>query len=204
MAGRDDIVSKKRALRGALRARLSSITPERMATASRAAAQRVCETEEFRRASAVMIFLPLRYEVDARHIALRAWQLGKTVTVPLAGHEQKHMIPVLVRSLEEPMDCDPYGVQTPSHCEPFPADMLELVVVPGLGFDRNGHRLGRGAGFYDRFLAQPRLHAATCGLAIEEQVVPEIPAEPHDLRLEMLATDTQLLRFTASPMMERD
>lgn len=198
----DQVAQDKRALRVELRGRLARIEADRLAMASRAACERVAATDEFRRASAVMIFLPLRYEIDARVLALRAWQEGKTVTVPLVGHAQKHMIPVTVRSLEEPMDADQYGVQTPCNCQPFPVELLDLVVVPGLGFDRGGRRIGRGGGFYDRFLAQSSLRATTCGLAITEQMVARIPAEPHDVPLDMLATDTDLFRFTASPMME--
>jgi 5-formyltetrahydrofolate cyclo-ligase len=204
MAAHEDMPTMKRALRAALRARLAAVNPARLAAASRAAALRICDTEEFRRASALMIFLPLRYEIDARPIALRAWQEGKTVTVPLVEHKRRHMTPVIVRSLEEPMDCDTYGVHKPRRCEPFPIDLLDVVVVPGLGFDRGGHRIGRGGGFYDRFLADPDLRATTCGLAIAEQMVASIPAEPHDAPLDMLATDEQLLRFAVSSMMERE
>src|SRR5688500_13734165 len=106
-----DIAAAKHALRTELRVRLARIGDSRLEAASRAAADALCATDEFRRASAVMIFLPLRYEIDARPIALRAWQEGKTVTVPLVGHAQRHMIPVVVRSLQEPMDADQYGVQ---------------------------------------------------------------------------------------------
>jgi 5-formyltetrahydrofolate cyclo-ligase len=126
-----------------------------------------------------------------------------TVTVPLVGRAQKHMIPVVVRSLEEPMDADHYGVHWPRSCEPFPIEMLDLVVVPGLGFDRQGHRIGRGGGFYDRFLAQPSFQATTCGLAIREQIVERVPAVDHDAPLDMLSTDTELIRFAASPMMRK-
>ena len=199
----NDIDHEKRILRAELRRKLGEVGPDRLRDASKAACDRLADTEEFRRAHAVMIFLPLRYEIDARPLALRAWQEGKTVTVPLVGHTQKHMIPVVVRSLEEPMDADQYGVQSPRGSEPFPIDMLELAVVPALGFDREGHRIGRGGGFYDRFLAQPEFQAVACGLAIEEQVVDHIPTAPHDVPLDMLATDSRLLRFAATPMIRK-
>jgi 5-formyltetrahydrofolate cyclo-ligase len=59
-------------------------------------------------------------------------------------------------------------------------------LVPGLAFDPSGRRLGRGKGFYDRLLAMVR--GRKCGIAFEEQVVPEIPVEPHDIRLDCLLT----------------
>lgn len=193
----------KRSLRTELRGRLTAVSAERLRAGSKAAAERLAATEEFRAARAIMIFLPLRYEIDARALALRAWQEDKTVTVPLVGNGQRHMIPLIVRSLEEPMDADHYGVSTPRAGEPFPIEMLDLVVVPGLGFDREGGRIGRGGGFYDRFLAQPYFRATTCGLAIAEQVVGRVPTEPHDVPLDMLVTDTHLFRFATAGMMRK-
>jgi 5-formyltetrahydrofolate cyclo-ligase len=72
------------------------------------------------------------------------------------------------------------------------------VVVPGLGFTPDGHRIGRGMGFYDRFLAQPEFLGLSCGLAFEEQMVPSVPILDHDMPLSMLVTDRGILRFASS------
>jgi len=131
----------------------------------------------------------------ARPIALKAWQKCKTVTVPLVGYEQKHMIPVLLRSLDEPMNVDRYGVTTPGTGKPFPMMDIDMVIVPGLGFDTDGRRIGRGGGFYDRFLAHPSFTGITCGFALDEQIVDEVPTACHDVTLDMLVTDARELRF---------
>lgn len=186
---------RKLALRGLLRQKLMQMDAGELARRSQLAAERVTATREFRAATAVMLFLPLKYEIDARPIALKAWQAFKTVTVPLVGYEQKHMLPVVIRSLEEPLVADRYGVATPRSAEPFPVEMIDLVVVPGLGFDREGRRIGRGSGFYDRFLSQARFAGKTCGLALAEQVVDEVPCAGHDVRLDMLVTDGEVMRF---------
>jgi len=186
---------RKMTLRAQLRRQLMALDADVLARRSADAAAQLIATPEFRAASAVMLFLPLKYEIDARPIALRAWQEFKTVTVPLVSYEQKHMIPVVIRSLDEPLVPDRYGVHTPRSAEPFPIEMIDLVVVPGLGFDRDGHRIGRGSGFYDRFLAQPRFRGTTCGLALREQVVSEVPCVATDVRLDMLVSDSQVLRF---------
>ncbi|HNQ21748.1 MAG TPA: 5-formyltetrahydrofolate cyclo-ligase [Phycisphaerae bacterium] len=72
---------------------------------------------------------------------------------------------------------------------------VDLMVVPGLGFDEYGNRLGRGRGFYDRFLAHPEFAGIACALAFEEQVCPTIPAGPLDRRVSMLVTDAKVRRF---------
>jgi len=186
---------QKKKLRTELRTRLRSIDAAAMHTRSLAVSHQLTETPEFKSATAVMLFLSLTGEVDTRPIALRAWQAGKTVTVPLVSHEQKHMIPVVLRSFDEPMERDRYGVRTPSTTTPFPIDLIDLVIMPGLGFDRRGRRLGRGAGFFDRFLARREFGGLSCGLAVDEQLVATLPTADHDQHLDMLVTDTQVMRF---------
>lgn len=163
------------------------------------ACQRLAETEAFRHAEALMLFLPMKHEVDATPLAIRAWQLGKTVTVPLVSYAQRHMIPVEIRSLSDPVTVDERGIQSPRNGVPIPVDLIDLVVVPGLGFDTTGHRIGRGAGFYDRFLSQPNFGGTICGLALDDQVVPEVPTQKHDVPLHMLVTDRRTVRFASAP-----
>ena len=66
---------------------------------------------------------------------------------------------------------------------------LDLVLVPGVAFDLNGRRLGRGKGYYDRLLAE--FEGWTCGVAFDQQVVEAVPSEPHDMRLTCLVTPTR-------------
>ena len=93
----------KKALRARLREQLRAMSAETLAAHSQAAAHRLFAAEAFRRSEVVMLVLPLPYELDARPIALRCWQMGKLVTVPLVSFAQKRMLPLEIRSLEEPM-----------------------------------------------------------------------------------------------------
>jgi 5-formyltetrahydrofolate cyclo-ligase len=80
---------------------------------------------------------------------------------------------------------------------PIPTDLIDLVIVPGLGFTETGYRIGRGMGFYDRFLAQSEFIGVSCGLAFEEQIVPNLPVLDHDIPLSMLTTDRGIRRFAS-------
>ena len=81
---------------------------------------------------------------------------------------------------------------------PIPIAMIDLVIVPGLGFDEFGNRLGRGRGFYDRFLAHPEFHGVACGLAFAAQLFGAIPVGPLDRQVDMLVTDAKVRRFQRS------
>ena len=80
----------------------------------------------------------------------------------------------------------------------MPVEFIDLVIVPGLGFTETGHRIGRGMGFYDRFLAQSDFVGLSCGLAFAEQMVEALPMLDHDVPLSMLATDRGLRRFASN------
>ena len=79
-------------------------------------------------------------------------------------------------------------VREPAEGEIVPDIDIDAVLAPGLAFDRHGRRLGFGGGWYDRMLARCRSDAVFFALAFEEQVVLEVPAEPHDIRMHWLAT----------------
>jgi 5-formyltetrahydrofolate cyclo-ligase len=80
-----------------------------------------------------------------------------------------------------------------ARCLAQPVNKLDLVLVPGVAFDLHGRRLGRGKGFYDQLLATVR--GTTIGAAFEQQVVREVPVEPHDVYLNCILTPTRWLEF---------
>ena len=86
-------------------------------------------------------------------------------------------------------------MREPAFSAPIPPSLIDLVVVPGLGFDAFGNRLGRGRGFYDRFLATPEFKGIACALAFDEQFVDELPTGPLDCPVNMLVTSSQVRRF---------
>ena len=104
------------------------------------------------------------------------------------------MIPVEIRSLTEDIEETHGRLRQPVQGEPVPVSMIDLLVVPGLGFDVKGNRLGRGRGFYDRFLAKPDFVGTICALSLEEQVVEAVPTDTHDIRVNMIVTDRQVRR----------
>jgi 5-formyltetrahydrofolate cyclo-ligase len=184
---------QKKSLRARLREQLRQIAPNDLHQRSQAAAARLCQADAFEQARAIMLFLPLDYEIDARPIAVRAWQSNKMVTVPLVSYEQRHMIPVEIRSLTEPMEADHYGLRTPAAGQPIPPSMLDLVITPALALDQHGNRLGRGGGFYDRFFRASGFAGVSCGLALDEQVVQTIPTTDHDVPVDMIVTDERVI-----------
>ncbi len=180
-------------LRHQLRARLLAMSPEQRKEKSRKACRNLIATEQFQNASIIMMFLSLPHEVDTSDAILQAWQLGKTVAVPKISWQQRHMIPVQIHSLDTGFSTGTWGLRNPTTGAPLPFGQIDLVVTPGLGYDRSGNRLGRGGSFYDRFFANKDLRACRCGLAFAEQVMEWIPTTESDEPVEWLVTDEEVV-----------
>jgi 5-formyltetrahydrofolate cyclo-ligase len=144
-----------------------------------------------------MLYLSMPSEVDTAALALRCWQEGKQVMVPKVSWDQRRILPVEISTLKDGLTTTG-PVREPITGKPCPIDLIDLVIVPGLGFSTNGFRIGRGMGFYDRFLAQADFVGRSCGLAFEEQVVDTLPVLDHDVPLNMLATNMGLRRFAGT------
>lgn len=190
-------MTSKAAIRKHLREMLAAMSEAERHQKSLTACSLVAASPEFAAARVVMLFLSTPTEIDTASLALKSWQAGKTVVVPKVSWDQRRMLPVEISSLNTGMAITGPGVREPISGQPIPVDFIDLVIVPGLGFTPSGHRIGRGMGFYDRFLAQPEFLGVSCGLGFEEQVIEELPVLDHDMPLGMLVTDRGIRRFAS-------
>jgi 5-formyltetrahydrofolate cyclo-ligase len=174
---------------------LVNIPAEERKERSRKACRNLIGTAEFKGASTVMMYLALPHELDTSEAILCAWQQGKTVVVPKVSWQQRHMIPVEINSLETGFSADVGGLRNPIMGVPVPFEEIDLVVAPGLGFDKKGNRLGRGGSFYDRFFTNRDLHASKCGFAFSRQVIKAVPVTENDVPVDFLVTDEEVLYF---------
>jgi len=188
----------KSAVRKQLRDLLARMSEAERHAKSLAACALITASAEFDAARVVMLYLSSQFEVDTAPLALRAWQAGKTVVVPKVSWDQRRMLPTEISSLTTGMTSTGLGIREPVAGKPVPTEFIDLVIVPGLGFTDKGYRIGRGMGFYDRFLAQHDFLGVSCGLAFSEQVVDHLPVLDHDVPLSMLATDRGLRRFASN------
>jgi 5-formyltetrahydrofolate cyclo-ligase len=184
-------------IRKLLRERLAAMTAEQRHQKSLAACGFLSKSPEFAAARVIMLYLSMTHEVDTASLALRAWQEGKTVVVPKVSWDQRRMMPMEITSLTA-VATSGQGVPEPTAGKPVPIQFIDLVVVPGLGFSPQGYRIGRGMGFYDRFLAQPDFLGLSCGLGFDEQVLDALPVLDHDMPLSMLVTDHGIRRFASN------
>ena len=194
-----EVGGEKEVLRRRMRARLAALPPTSVADrAGRVVAERVTGGARWRDARTVAVFASLPGEIPTGPLIQAAWTSGRRVLLPRVI--AKGALSFHVHVQESPLEPGTFGVAEPS-ASAAEASLTEadLVFVPGLAFDRRGGRLGRGAGYYDRALAEalggdtPRWRAgetATIGLAFAMQIVDAVPMEPHDVPLDAVITES--------------
>ena len=138
--------------------------------------------KEFKSAKTILFYVAFDGEVETLDMITRAYAKGKKVAVPTILKNKRMIIPTLISNGEE-LELGPYGIRHPKHNPSswLKAEDLDLVVVPGVAFDKRCHRLGRGAGYYDRFLASLPKDVSTVGLAFDFQIVDVLPHQEHDI-----------------------
>jgi 5-formyltetrahydrofolate cyclo-ligase len=185
----------KKQLRLKLQKCLQDMPLEQKIEKSKRACSNLVSTQQFKDASVIMMYLAIPYETDCSDAILSAWQQGKIVVVPKISWEQKYMIPVRINSLDADFATEVSGLRNPISGVPVSFREIDLIVTPGLAYDRKGNRLGRGGSYYDRFFVNDGLKAARCGFAFSEQIVDSVPVSEHDKPVDFLVTDSEIISF---------
>lgn len=187
-------ISKEELRRRMIAAR-TAMDPADRARSSRLAQQAVLESPEWARAQTVLLYIPVRGEADTAALAGVARATAKRLLLPRVEQAARRLWLHRWDGTAAQLVRGAYGIPEPRADLPLedPA-AVDLVIVPGVAFDRRGCRLGYGGGYYDRLL--PRmLQAVKIGLGYAFQLVGCLPAEPHDVRLDGVATERGLYRF---------
>ncbi|TYP54196.1 5-formyltetrahydrofolate cyclo-ligase [Thermosediminibacter litoriperuensis] len=149
--------------------------------------------EEFKKSGIVMFYVDARNEVETREAIERALSMGKRVAVPKTIKGQR-LLAVEIKGTGELVP-GTFGILEPEKDDGLDPEVIDLVVVPGVAFDRRGYRLGYGAGYYDGFLPRLRPEVKKIALAFELQLTEYIPAEKHDIRMDAIVTEKGIYRF---------
>lgn len=187
-------MKNKSDIRVQMKAFLAGLTAVDRHERSIAACHQLVLTREFKAAQTVMIFMSLPSEVETSTLAIKAWQEGKNIAVPRIDWGNNRMEPVEIRSLDLGMQTTGPGIREPISGTAVPLGCIDMVVVPGLAYDRHGYRVGRGRGFYDRFLSQQDFKGKRVALCFHEQLLAEaIPCETHDMPMDLIVSDKEVV-----------
>ncbi|NPA35943.1 MAG: 5-formyltetrahydrofolate cyclo-ligase [Chlorobi bacterium] len=175
---------QKKAIRKRIKELKKAASPEELKKQSRIIQEKVMQSEHFKDSEHILLYWPLPDEVDTKEI-LNEFKDSKKLYLPVIKGDDLEIY--LFEGDDKMVPGEKYGIPEPAGKKIEDETLIELVIVPGVAFDKENNRLGRGAGYYDRILIRlPR--SRKTGLAFNFQIVDKIPAEPHDIRMDEVIT----------------
>ncbi len=186
----------KRSIRADLLARRKHLAAETCLSHSLRIQQRLLEAVEFQSAAAIALYSPVLNEVFTEQLFRAACVAGKLIAYPRVRGADLEFVRVT-----DACDLVPgtFGVLEPTGDQLVSPAALDMVVVPGVGFDRQGGRLGYGKGFYDRGMRCPQRPGCLVGLCFELQLLERLPAESHDVHMDIIITEKGRYDFESCP-----
>ena len=164
-----------------------------LAAKSTAICKKIMTSPEFQAADEIFAYMSLPDEVDLSEVIKQAIQDKKKVALPKIISKTDNIMQFFYldpqKALAQQTSTGAYGIPEPDENLPVAPDsaLKTLILVPGRAFTKNGDRLGRGKGYYDRFLAKKRLPNITvAGVCFDFQVLPEFPTDPNDVKMDII------------------
>ena len=179
----------KRSLRNEILEKRKAQTKKEREVKSHLILHELIELPEFKKAKVVAFYLPVNGEVDTTEMIKWAHEEGKEVCVPVV-HEEGHLQFVVYEPLDR-MKNGKYNIPEPLGKEE--RHHIDLIVVPGVVFDNEGHRIGMGKGYYDKYLKDKT--CVNVGVCFGFQLVEKIPKEPHDIPMNIIVTEHGVTRM---------
>ena len=180
----------KKEIRAEVKKRRREADEEKLHEKSLQILERFRQLSAYKDASLLLAYVDAKREVETRLLMRCAWDDGKKVAVPrVDGDGIMHFY--YLRSLKD-LEPGAFGIMEPRAdcriCEPEEG----LLLMPGVAFDEQGHRVGYGGGYYDRYL-EKHPHLIHIALAFEFQIFPEVPSEKHDICPDLIVTENRIL-----------
>lgn len=188
------IRERKAAVRREVSQRVAAMSAEIRQERSRQACQLLNRQKAWQQAGSILLFAPTSREVDIWPLLASALASGKLVALPRFDPGTNQYEACRVTDSHQQVRTGRYGIREPGPaCAVVALNRLDFVLAPGVAFDLHGRRLGRGKGYYDRLLTA--VGGTTCGVAFDEQMVNEIPVEPHDSDVNCILTPTRWIEL---------
>ena len=181
-------------MRRTILAKRGQISDETRRMKSKLIVERLLQHPLYQQCQYLFTFVPFGHEVNIRPLIEQAKKDGKKVAIPHVDTVRKEMTIYQFEGWDRLVP-GVYGILEPDplQSQKVIPDHLDLILVPGVGFDRKGGRLGYGGGFYDRFIAKFSASPFLLAPCFAEQMVDQIPLEQHDFRVDFVITDREII-----------
>ena len=187
------IYDEKKSLRREISARLEKLSVEERVKLSNLAVEKFLAHPIYKSSKVIMAYMSTAEEIQLQGFLSTAIDEKKILAVPFL--EGREMYATVLPNLED-LEIGAYGILTVNNNvrKIIDAQEIDCIITPGLAFDVQGHRLGRGGGYYDKFLSRA-VNAKKIALSYDFQIVDKVPVEPHDLNIDVIITPTKIFNL---------
>lgn len=196
------MITQKQIIRKKITSIRHSISRESVVGLSRMICDRLTQTDLFKQANCVALYCATGNEVQTTDL-LEAWHLKRQFVLPVIAGETMYFYPYTGKEnlkkntfgIWEPVSGDQKTTMSDRmksvYCDTIPPESIDLFVVPGIAFDYDGNRLGRGKGYYDRYLSS--IDKPTIGICYDFQLVEHLPCESYDKKMTIVISETVII-----------
>lgn len=186
---------KKLEIRNDTEKKIAALADRELAQKTRQIEKRLFEFANFLEAKISLLYMNAAYEVDTRDIVQKCLDHNKVVVLPAFEEEKRRVKLMKIDQIESDLAPGIRGVPEPNpeRCKPVPIESIDIAIIPGIAFDEKGGRIGTGRGYYDKLI--PRLAVTTrkVALALECQIIPQVPMETHDRHVDIIITENRII-----------
>jgi len=191
----EEIREAKRELREKIEESISALSEEEYRTMINDIETRLFDFANFLESRIVLLYVNNKSEVDTQNILLKTHDYGKIIILPVFNPEKGSVRLLKVDDPSRDLVASPGGLLAPNRqrCREVPMECIDIAIIPGVAVDEKGGRLGAGDGTYDRLIPKLPITTRKVLLALEDQVVPQVPAESHDKHVDIIITDKRTI-----------
>ena len=191
----EELQLKKSELREDIAKKVAALPAKEIAEKTRAIEARLFDFANFLESKIALMYVHNNGEVQTGNILRRAYDYGKIVVLPAYNIENFGMTLLKVDNLDKDLKGGPRGILEPDEerCKVVPIERIDIAIIPAISLDEKGGRIGSGEGYYDRLIPRLAITTRKVALALEQQIVPQIPIESHDKHVDIIITEERVI-----------
>ena len=191
----EEIREKKQEIRNNIATILENCSDKKIVNKFKQIEDNLFEFANFLEAKIVLLYVNNKIEVNSRNIIKKCFDFNKIVILPAFDVKTYEMKLMKVDDLDNDLITGPKGILEPdiNRCKIVPVDCIDLAIIPGVAFDEKGGRIGNGEGYYDRFIPKLSVTTRKVAIALECQIIQQVPVESHDKYVDIIITEERII-----------
>jgi len=191
----DEIQEKKRQIRDEIAKIIGELSESEIKKKTKQIHDRLFEFANFMEAKIPLLYVSSGSEVNTWDIIKRAYRYSKVVVLPLFGKEKYNVKMMKIDNIETDMIPGPKNISEPNpeKCQVVPMNCIDIALIPSVALDEKGGRIGSGDGYYDRLIPKLPITARKVALAMEYQIIQQVPMTSHDKYVDIIITEERII-----------